>query len=73
MVPLSAPRRRSLLRGRTAIVVSTPLNVSERSRVEEKDAVWDTDVCTPIRFAVVPVSSSSPYKLIKWTGSVGPL
>lgn len=30
-------------------------------------------VCTPIRFAVVPVINSDPCVFKQWTGSVGPL
>lgn len=60
-------------RGKTAIVVSTPLKVSDRSLVEEKEAVGEMEVWTPILLAVVPVMTSSPYKLIRCTGSVGPL
>jgi hypothetical protein len=70
---VSAPRSRSRFRGRTAIAVSTPLNVSERRRVDEKEAWASTAVWTPIRLAVVPDISSEPYPDRQCTGSVGPL
>ena len=38
MLPLSAPRSRDLFRGRRAMDVRTPLKVSVRSFVLEKDA-----------------------------------
>ena len=55
------------------MVVRTPLKVSDRSLVEEKEAVGEMEVWTPILLAVVPVITSSPYRVIRWTGSVGPL
>lgn len=73
IVPLSAPRSMSRLRGKTAMVVRTPLKVSDRSFVEEKEAVGEMEVWTPILLAVVPVMTSSPYRFIRCTGSVGPL
>jgi len=60
MFPVSAPRSSSRFRGRTAIAVSTPLKVSERRRVDEKEALISTAVWTPIRLAVVPDISSEP-------------
>jgi len=47
--------------------------VSERKRVDEKEAVESIAVCTPIRFAVVPEINSIPYAAMQCTGSVGPL
>lgn len=73
IVPLSAPRSMRRFRGKTAIVVSTPLKVSDLSLVEEKEAVGEMEVWTPILLAVVPVMTSSPYRLNRCTGSVGPL
>jgi len=72
-LPVSAPSSSSRFRGRTAIAVSTPLNVSERRRVDEKEAWTCMAVWTPIRLAVVPDISSEPYPDRQCTGSVGPL
>ena len=58
MVPVSAPKRRSRFRGKTAIVVRTPLKVSDLRRVDENEAAESMAVCTPILFAVVPEMSS---------------
>lgn len=58
--PVSEPRSSIRLRGTTDMAVSTPLNVSERSFVDEKLALFDIDVWTPIRLAVVAVTSSLP-------------
>jgi hypothetical protein len=57
---VSDPKRSIRLSGTTAIAVKTPLKVSERSLVEEKLALLVKDVYTPIRLAVVPVTSSPP-------------
>jgi hypothetical protein len=73
MFPVSAPKSSSRFRGRTTIAVSTPLKVSERRRVDEKEALTSTAVWTPIRLAVVPDISSEPYPDRQCTGSVGPL
>lgn len=44
IVPLSLPSNRSLFRGNTDMQVKTPLKVSERSLVLEKDASWSIEV-----------------------------
>lgn len=43
------------------VVVSTPLNVSDLSLVDEKEASLLILVWTPILLAVVPEMSSSSY------------
>lgn len=53
--------------------VSTPLNVSDLKRVLEKDESTSTDVCTPMRLAVVPDINSELYTHRQCTGSVAPL
>ncbi len=73
MKPVSAPRSNVRFKGNTATVVRTPLNISERSFVEEKDASLLIAVCTPILLAVVPDINSFSYKARQWTGSMDPL
>lgn len=56
--PVSDPSSRIRFNGAMAIAVKTPLNVSERSFVEEKLEFAVKDVCNPMRLAVVAVTSS---------------
>ena len=55
------------------MAVKTPLKVSERSLVEEKLALLANEVYTPIRLAVVAVTSSAaPVTHRQCTGSEVP-
>lgn len=58
MPPVSAPSSSSRFRGSTCRQVRTPRKLSERRRVLEKEAEGSRQVCTPIRLAVVPETSS---------------
>lgn len=73
ILPVSAPNNNKRFKGNTAMDVSRPLKASDRNLVLEKQASISIDVCTPIRFAVVPDINSLLYTFKQCTGSIVPL